>query len=309
MSTHDPADRARGLLLGAALGDALGAPFEGRSRVPEDLLDELEAGTGELPYTDDTVLTLVLAEHLLDRGAGNGLHEDTLAENFALAWRAEPGRGWGGAVRDVFGEILAGVHWQRAAGRLFGGSGSFGNGGAMRVAPVALVASDVGEAAELGRRSGRITHTHPDGFHGAAVQACAAWLALSGSPDPTTERRRFLDVVAGACGDPRWFSLLEQVDSATGVSTPERAAELLGNDVSAVGSVPLALLTFLLHPDSPREAVRFAIRAGGDTDTVASMAGALAGARCGATALPERQLRRLEGCSRLYELGTELARR
>ncbi|WP_019852804.1 ADP-ribosylglycohydrolase family protein [Actinopolyspora mortivallis] len=307
MNTHDRADRARGLLLGAALGDALGAPFEGRSHVPEDLLDELEEDTGQLPYTDDTVLTLVLAEHLLERGPDGDLDEDTLATGFARAWEAEPGRGWGGAVRDVFGEILAGGHWQRAAARLFGGAGSFGNGGAMRVAPVALVASDSGEAAELGRRSARITHAHPDGFHGAAVQACAAWLALSGFPDPSTERRRFLDVVAGGCGDQRWFSLLEQVDSATGAATPERAGELLGNDVSAVGSVPLALLAFLLHPDSPREAMRFAIRAGGDTDTVASMAGALAGARCGAAALPEGQLRRLEGCSRLYELGTALA--
>jgi poly(ADP-ribose) glycohydrolase ARH3 len=88
---------------------------------------------------------------------------------------------------------------------------------------------------------------------------------------------------------------------------PEHAASALGNHVFALGSAPLALLTFLLHPDTPDGAIRFAVQVGGDTDTIAAMAGALAGARTGDHALPEHAVRRLEAGQALVELADRLA--
>ncbi|NHD16586.1 MULTISPECIES: ADP-ribosylglycohydrolase family protein [unclassified Actinopolyspora] len=307
MNTADPRDRAAGLLLGAALGDSLGSRFEGMSAVRADQLDEVETSEGELRYTDDTVLTLVLAEHFAERSPGSGIQQQDLALGFARAWRAEPGRGWGGGIGDVFCAVLSGSEWSSAARNSFGGQGSYGNGAAMRVSPVALAAPTQPEAATLGLRSGEVTHAHPDGAHAAAVQGCAVHLALSTPADTALDPDRFLDRVAGCCPGSRWISLLERTRAVPRSSPPAEAAERLGNDVTAPGSVPLALFSFLRHPDSPREAVRFAIAAGGDTDTIGSMAGALAGARCGATALPPEPLRRLEGAGRLRELGTLLA--
>ncbi|NYH78596.1 poly(ADP-ribose) glycohydrolase ARH3 [Actinopolyspora biskrensis] len=307
MNAGDRRDRAAGLLLGAALGDALGARFEGMSAVRAERLDEVETSGEELRYTDDTVLTLVLAEHLVEQEPGSGIRSQDLALGFARAWRAEPGRGWGGSIGNVFRAVLAGSEWSSAARSSFGGQGSYGNGAAMRVSPVALVAPTAPEAAALGQRSGEVTHAHPDGSHAAAVQACAVHLALSTTPGTAFDADRFLDGVASCCPDSRWISLLERTRATPRSSSPGEAAERLGNDVTAPGSVPLALFAFLRHPDSPREAVRFAIAAGGDTDTIGSMAGALAGARCGATALPPGPLRRLEGAARLRELGSLLA--
>jgi len=92
--------RVRGALLGLACGDALGAPFEGRRSVPAGDLAAWAAAAGRLRVTDDTVLALVLAEHLVGRGAR--VDQDALALELARAWRADRGRGYGGAVQDLF---------------------------------------------------------------------------------------------------------------------------------------------------------------------------------------------------------------
>ncbi|WP_019806243.1 ADP-ribosylglycohydrolase family protein, partial [Saccharomonospora halophila] len=124
MSTVTRLDRARGLLLGLALGDALGAPFEGHPDVTEADILAVERGDRPLTYTDDTALALVLAGHLARRlGTDPALDSDTLASEFAEAWRREPDRGYGGTVREVFRLIDTGVPW-REAGATFGGEGS-----------------------------------------------------------------------------------------------------------------------------------------------------------------------------------------
>ncbi len=310
MSTVTRLDRARGLLLGLALGDALGAPFEGHPDVTEADILALERGAGQLTYTDDTALALVLAGHLARRlGTDAALDPDTLAPEFAEAWRHEPDRGYGGTVREVFRLIDTGVPW-REAGATFGGEGSLGNGGAMRVAPVALVAPDAAGAADLARRSAEVTHAHEQGVGGAVCQAVAAYLALAGEPAEATGAARFVEdlmTVPGLDTEP-WPEKLGLVAAlAVRDVSPAGAAEQLGNDVTAAGSVPLALLSFLRHPDRPGDAIRWAIRAGGDTDTIAAMAGALGGARCGAEALPRDPVPRLEAVDTLYAVAAALA--
>ncbi|GAB3488358.1 ADP-ribosylglycohydrolase family protein [Amycolatopsis cihanbeyliensis] len=303
--THD---KVLGLLLGGALGDALGAPFEGRPSVDAADLAAEERAPSRLVHTDDTALTLALAEHLAQRRDAERLDVDALALEFARAWRAEPWRGYGSGTPHVFGLINAGVPWTEASRATFQGQGSYGNGAAMRVAPVALVADSLHHAAELGQRSGEPTHSHKHGQHGAACQAAAAYLALHSDPAHPLDRTRFLQDLARAVRSRPWH---EKFDRATELTRngagPKHTAHALGNDASALGSVPTALTAFLTHPDDTTQTIRYAIQTGGDADTIAAMAGALAGARNGASTLSRGLISRLEAADQLHHLADQLA--
>ena len=305
------ADRYRGALVGAVVGDALGAPLEGhRGPVPPQRLAYLDGDDGHaLGYTDDTVMTMAVAESLLDCAR---LDQDRLARRFAAAFEREPGRGYGAGTAHLLRRLSAGARWQVEAPAQFGGAGSFGNGAAMRVAPVALhAAGDLLSAADLARRSAAVTHTHAAAVEGAAAQAVAVALALAGLGDVPIDRHGFLDSVLGAVtpgatadGLRRVRALLdEEAELRPGVVARE-----VGTGVAASESVPAAVAAFAARPDSFAETVRFAVSLGGDTDTIASMAGAVAGAYHGATGVPRAWIRRVEGVARMMELGTLLHR-
>jgi poly(ADP-ribose) glycohydrolase ARH3 len=117
-------DQVFGLLLGGALGDALGAPFEGQAVVDAAELAARESTIDPLDHTDDTALSLVLAIHVIEHQQEGRILADTLAREFARAWRAEPWRGYGAGTPHVFGLINAGVAWSDAARASFHGQGS-----------------------------------------------------------------------------------------------------------------------------------------------------------------------------------------
>jgi poly(ADP-ribose) glycohydrolase ARH3 len=127
---------ARGALLGTALGDAIGAPFEGRRRVDDREVAALLAAGTPLRWTDDTHMMLGLADALTDRGGV--VDERHLGDTFAARYREEPWRGYGGGPPRVFAMAARGTPYRQAAAALFGGGGSFGNGAAMRCVPAAL---------------------------------------------------------------------------------------------------------------------------------------------------------------------------
>lgn len=295
-------DRFRGAMVGVAVGDALGARFEGHAGlVHEHQLDLHLDGTTAERYTDDTAMSMVVAESLLAR---DGLDEDHLAAAFVESWRLEPWRGYGGGVTSLFRQLEAGGRWQEAAPAQFGGSGSFGNGAAMRCAPVALfTAGEVQLAASLARRSARVTHTHPLGIEGAALQAAAVAHALGagplGAPVPSLE---------AIVEDADLRAALRRATELAPQPTPRAVAAVVGSGVSALEAVPAAIVAATLTP-SFAAALRFAIALGGDTDTVASMAGAIAGARHGLASIPRRWLTRTEGVERMVELADALAGR
>ncbi|WP_277682186.1 ADP-ribosylglycohydrolase family protein [Saccharomonospora azurea] len=305
-------EKARGLLFGLALGDCLGAPFEGKVGVTDADIVAKENATDTLPHTDDTALALVLARHLAQRRGDAREPEkfvdlDLLAREFADAWHAEPWRGYGGGVTKSFRLIVEGTPWREAIRAVYP-EGSFGNGGAMRVAPVALVGTDSGQVAALARRSAEVTHAHDDALHGAVCQAVATHVALSLAPDEPVRAGDFVDSVRPAVPSPLWQDKFDRVvELVEQRADPAQAAAVLGNDVSAPGSVPLALLSFLRNAGDPSAAMRFAIRAGGDTDTVASMAGALAGAHSGYATLPRQAVSRLEAAAQLHLYAEHLA--
>jgi poly(ADP-ribose) glycohydrolase ARH3 len=294
-------DRSCGALLGTFVGDALGMAFEGDPPAAIPLrLEMVEARLGRGTYTDDTEMMIVLAESLIEDGF---VQPESLARRFLE--RHDPRRGYGGGTLRVFAHWRDGVPVDVAAGLVFGGQGSAGNGAAMRIAPVGVrFAADPARLLEQARRSAAVTHAHPLGIDGAVAQAAAVAAAVRGDDVAaaarqaveTDEMRRQLDTVA------------ELLDEA--LADPTEVAEALGNGSTAPKSVPLAVYA-ACRTDDFREAVTFAVRCGGDTDTIAAMAGAIAGARHGRNAIPSSWLDVLEdgayGRSYVERLAASLA--
>ena len=127
-------EKYRGAILGAAIGDALGSVYEGTPHPVPDEIRYLLSDPHDLRYTDDTAMTIAMAESLLARRA---FDQDHMAETFAASYWAEPGRRYGAGPPWIFEQMMNGRSWKHAALSLYDG-GSFGNGGAMRVSPAAL---------------------------------------------------------------------------------------------------------------------------------------------------------------------------
>lgn len=280
----------RGALLGTALGDAVGAPFEGRRRVEAGQVERWLAADGPLVWTDDTAMTLGLARSLVARGGR--VDPQHLGDVFAADFRAEPWRGYGPGPPRVFAAAERGTPYREAAGALFDGSGSFGNGGAMRAAPAAVVArGDPTTAATLAREQAAVTHAHPLGRDGAALVALAVGALATAGGTPAAE-------AVGAVLDHLATDAMRRA-ATTALELGPRGetgavVRALGNGIAALEAVPAALAAFLGAPDDPRAVLTAAVRLGGDTDTIAAMAGALVGARAGADRLPPALLERLE---------------
>lgn len=276
-------DAALGALLGTFVGDALGMPFEGsRSEEIPEQLEMIEARLGRGTYTDDTEMMIALAESLLAHGS---VHEVELAQAFLAA--CNPERGYGSGTLEVLAQWREGVSVEEAAGRLFGGEGSLGNGAAMRIAPVAVrFANSYTELRSQAERSARITHAHPIAIDAAVVQATAVAAAL-----------RDDGILRAARAAAKTGVLREKLASAEELLAspvdPLEAAALLGNTSLGHESVPTAILAAVCQPRF-EEAVVFAIRCGGDTDTIGAMAGAVAGAAGGRGSIPPEWLEVLE---------------
>lgn len=293
--------RSRGCLLGVAVGDALGAPFEGHPRPPPEEVDAWAQGDAPLRWTDDTAMTIGVAESLVACGGFDGAH---MAEVFAGAYDAEPWRGYGAGPPQVFAALRRGVAWGEAAATLFGGQGSHGNGGAMRAAPAGLVARDVDEAAGIAREQAGITHAHELGRQGAALQAAAvAWAVRA--PEETAPRD-VLETARRVVSAPAFARAVEALEALPAESSRAEVVAALGSGVTAVEAVPAALHAFLAHPHALSDAVRAAIELGGDTDTIAAMTGAVSGAFLGEEAIPAAWRDRLEAADRLVALADEL---
>ena len=258
-------------------------------------------------YTDDTHMTIGMAESLVDRGRFDGAH---MAQVFARNFNQEPWRGYGPGPPQVFRLLSQRVPWDRAGRTLFGGRGSFGNGAAMRVAPAALFAfREMEEVVSLASKTALITHTHELGVEGAVVQACAVAMALQTAAAGPPDSRAFLDGLLGHVTSGVYQEKLEAAGRLLDAGRPpdrETVVSQLGNGIGAFESVPTAVYAFLRTPRSFEAVVTYAIGLGGDTDTIGCMAGAIAGACLGADGVPRRWREGVENAARLEELADSL---
>ncbi len=311
-------DAAAGALLGTFAGDALGMPFEGAS--PERIRDEHgritrmgEARAGKGTYTDDTQTMIALAESLI---AEERVDPQALART--LVDHHDPARGYGQGTTRVFRMLNEGVPVEEAAARVFDG-GSYGNGGAMRTAPVPVAYAGRPDEMDCATRAAcRVTHAHPLGIQGALVQAHAIDWALGRDPgqaDGVGLVRAALSSLDEALDDGRYRDRLEDAArllEAGAPLDPVKAARHLGNDSRAFASVPAAVYAAAAHAGSFQAAVSYAVSLGGDTDTVGAMAGAISGALHGASGIPEAWMDVLEegpkGREHVRSLGVKVAR-
>jgi poly(ADP-ribose) glycohydrolase ARH3 len=292
-----------GCLIGTAIGDALGARWEGRGMSRSEDIVSLAEKLEQLIYTDDTHMTIGIAESLMESKGFNGEH---MAQTFIKNYDAEPWRGYGPGPPRIFGMIKSGEAWDSAANGLYRG-GSFGNGSAMRVAPVGLLYSrNLEKLREIAYRSSSITHSHELGREGAAIQACAVALALNTPADEDIDRAVFLSSLQNFIRDRLYKEKIAQMRELLDEQDKEKVVAVLGNGIEAPRSVPTAIYCFLSQPQSYKDTVIYAISLGGDTDTIAAMAGAISGAYLGIEAIPSKWRVKLENKEYIKALAEKL---
>ncbi|MGW5519461.1 ADP-ribosylglycohydrolase family protein [Nocardia africana] len=280
-------DRAQGVLLGTAAGDALGAGYEFTHPAADSVIEMRGGGSlrwepGE--WTDDTAMAVGVALAAAEHGA---LHHpaglDAVARQFVRWWDSRP--------KDVGYQTSQVLQWRsadaadmrRRAFELDGLTG--GNGSLMRTAPVALCyLDDPGNCARAARAVSELTHSDV-----RAGEACVLWswairhAVLYGNYDGVRGGLAFVDA-------DFWAAVLDEAESGTPADFPKN------------GWVVHALQTAwwaIAHTESLPAALEAAVRAGGDTDTTAAIAGGLLGARWGASAIPPQWVALLHGYPRL----------
>ncbi|WAM13666.1 MULTISPECIES: ADP-ribosylglycohydrolase family protein [Rhodococcus] len=289
--TERQTDRAAGVLIAAAAGDALGAGYEFTTPAAETVIDMVGGGMfdwapGE--WTDDTSMAVAIAEVAatgVDIGQGAGL--DAVAAQF-VRWIDSNPPDVGNQTRAVLsvrdGSAAA---MQGRARSITGRKG--GNGSLMRTAPVALAYLDDAEACvEAAYQIGALTHDDR-----RAGEACQLWsyairhAVLFGTFDGV---REYLQVAPAGVGE-YWGPLLDQAERGTPAEFPKNGW--------VVHALQTAWWAITGADDSGPQQLRFAleraVRAGNDTDTTAAIAGGLLGARWGASAVPDRWRRMLHG--------------
>ncbi|MFO8082528.1 MAG: ADP-ribosylglycohydrolase family protein [Armatimonadota bacterium] len=300
-----------GCILGLAIGDALGMPTEFlsleeiRSRYGPDGVNDLEAGAWPAGhFTDDTQMTLALAEGIL--AAGPDVSVDAIMVEVArefIAWNEGPVGGHrapGNTCRTGCRNLAAGVPWREA-----GVAQSKGCGTAMRAAPVGLAwPGEYERIREVGVAQSLATHGHPCALAGSVAVAALVSMALDGE-----RPERMLDRVIALTEDisDEFVAHIEQVPAALEAHA-EDAWALLGEAWVAEEAVAGALYCLLRSPEDYRATVLRAANTDGDSDSLACIAGAISGAYNGIHAIPKGWRDRVERADELQDVAERLWR-
>jgi len=283
-----PQQRAELALAGLSVGDALGERFFGPT---EKVLARIAAR--ELPpspwrYTDDTEMALSVVSVLGELGR---IDPDTLAARFAA--RYDSTRGYGGAAHGLLQAYQRGVPWHSAAYALFDGSGSHGNGAAMRVAPVgAFFAEDLAAAKENATLSAVVTHTNPEGIAGAIAVAVAAALAWRVGEGEAATAAEFLSQIVAELPESETRVGVERAIALPRETPVAEVADQLGSGqrISSQDTVPFALWCAAQHLGSYEEGFWTTVRGLGDRDTTCAMVGGILALSDRAVGIPQTWL-------------------
>ncbi|KAJ1176825.1 hypothetical protein NDU88_002092 [Pleurodeles waltl] len=317
--------RFRGALLGALMGDCFGSEFEGQNSMRAATvirtvrrMEEEDRGQGTLDFTDDTAMARSVVQSLL---SNEEFDEVDMAKRFAEEYVKDPDRGYGMGVVTVFKKLLTSQSTDvfEPAREQFEGKGSYGNGAAMRVVGIPLAYPDIKDVKKFAKISGQLTHAASLGYNGAILQALAVHYALQGVPTNT-----FLDQLISNMeaveGDEKSLADAKELDLVElpftnrlkkikefverGQISKDDVISELGHGIAALESVPTAIYSFLRcmtpDPDIPEEynslqrTIIYCLSLGGDTDTIATMAGAIAGAYYGEELVPSSWKQRCE---------------
>jgi poly(ADP-ribose) glycohydrolase ARH3 len=267
-------------LTGLAVGDSLGMPFEtdhfSSRRLAQwdgsfqaSAYHKLDPGQ----WTDDTQMATALTRSLLSTSIYDPHDAST---RYVDLWRSGNLRGAGSATKAALGRLVGGIPW------ISSGSPSSGNGAAMRIAPLGLFYHNHIEAVSaFANLDAGITHNDHEAQEGSKAIALAVATLAQGRADRDNLLPKLLDWLGPSTTRSRLAkaaSLLEASNGAPGSTLKHLIS--LGTGAYVVESVPAAFLAFC-GTTSFKDAIETAIQAGGDTDSVAAMAGALAGTHYG----------------------------
>ncbi|MFF9853408.1 ADP-ribosylglycohydrolase family protein [Streptomyces litmocidini] len=276
-------------LSGLAFGDAFGdcwfgilrregtAALEARVLPPEPLWR----------WSDDTAQALVLVRELV-RGSGE-VDQGRLALRFAEAYAEDTHRGYGASMHDVLRRIGAGECWQEVVAGQFGGQGSWGNGAAMRVAPLgAWHSADLDVVIEQAARQSAVSHHHAEAVAAAVAVALAAALATRSRGGPAPARPDFLQAIAARLPDSDVRSGLRIAARMPARTSVQHAAKVLGSGyrMSGPDTAPYALWCAAGHLDDLQEGLWATVAGRGDIDTTCAVVGGVIAARTGTAGLP-----------------------
>lgn len=283
-----PLEKVEGMFMGIFLGDALGAPFDGCDTNEITRIDEqYVSGHPPKTYTDDTQMCISVFEEMLENGH---IDQRSLTQRFLR--RFSPWRGYTGGMLEVIEKWKDGQDIGAAARSLYGGQGSFGDGAAVRAAPISpfFDLDQAGPLVEQVLLCSLVTHTHPFGISGAALLAYSVLLALNDIPAD-----KWLQLLFSFPTEGVYKIKIEKIKRCLErEASPHESARQIGNGSYALDAVPASLYAVLRNPGSFADAVLFAVSMGGDTDTIGAMTGALAGARSGLGGIPSAWLTTLE---------------
>ncbi|MFK8910862.1 ADP-ribosylglycohydrolase family protein [Streptomyces sp. YS-3] len=270
-------ERALASLRGLAVGDALGSQFFVPAHYP--LLKRRELPAGPWQWTDDTEMACSVLAVLAAHGR---IDQDRLARSFAEHHDFD--RGYGPAVNRMLRLIREGGDWRELAAELFNGQGSWGNGSAMRIAPLgAWYADDPEQATHQAEISSYTTHQHREAVVGSMAVAAAAALAADPAGPPTPAA--LLDGVVALVPRSAVGAGLRRARDMLDYGDPATVAAVLGcgRRTSAHDTVPFALWSAARGLGDYETAFWTTAQVGGDVDTTcAIVGGVIAGAVAGA---------------------------
>jgi ADP-ribosylglycohydrolase len=275
-------DRMRLSLDGLSVVDAFGERFFGPPAESLRRITARELAAPPWSYTDDTEMALSIVEVLLDKGV---VDQDLLASRFAE--RMQVGRGYGQGTYTLLCGVKEGRAWRGLTQAGFRGMGSFGNGAAMRVAPLGAFFADapLDVICEQARLSAEVTHAHPEGIAGAIAVAVAAVLAWR-TRGPLGHG--WIEAVAQAVPAGYTRDAIAEARAVPLDAPVLAAARTLGNGsgVTAPDTVPLCLWVTARHSDHFAEALWDTASALGDIDTTCAIVGGILALRAGRAAIP-----------------------
>jgi ADP-ribosylglycohydrolase len=273
-------------LEGLATGDACGDHFRPIGLAwNRPLAVERAKRSAPWRFTDDTQMALSIVTTLRLHGE---IDQDDLALSFGRHY--DISRGYGPAMHELLPAIRSRRPWRAAAKMLFGGSGSFGNGSAMRVAPLGAYFADEPELIpEQAARSAEVTHAHPEALAGAiavALAAACAWRQRES--DATPSRVDFLEQVIARTPESAVRRGLEEACDLPADATPDIAAIALGNGsrVTCPDTVPYCLWVASGNLRHWEEAFWQALGDAGDRDTACAIVGGVVASGVGMEGIP-----------------------
>jgi ADP-ribosyl-[dinitrogen reductase] hydrolase len=266
-------DRVLGCIVGGAIGDALGGPYEGQPG-PVDLEPDAPCR-----LSDDTQLTLATCEAVYAAGT---VTPASIADRFACWYRQGRVTGVGASTLKALRDLSAGVHWALSGRK---GERGAGNGAAMRVAPLAfLLDPERSKERTVLRDICRITHHNEEAYIGAVAVVTAVRAVASGKWRPGDNLPM---LVAESLPHTMVKERLMAISSLNPGTSVYEAGHQFGSSGFVAESVPLAIYAAgRIGRVAFDEVLREVIATGGDTDTIASMAGQIAGTYAGLRGIP-----------------------